>query len=278
MSGIIFFKTQKLEELKDFYLNQIGCELWLNQKDCLIFRHHNFLFGFCRREEVENRAMLTFFYESRDEVDKLHDRLKDISMSVPAVNEKYHIYHFFAHDPEERVVEFQYFDHRVTSYMTGDRLLLTRRSFRHFENTEIPESLLRQVLELSRFAPTARNSQPYYFKFIKDRELLMWLSKTREKSTQPIGNAPTAVVIGADPAISRRYIQDGCIAAYHFILAAWFYGLGTCWIAAMDRDDIKDRLHIPRDNYIATITPLGFPVEPAKTAPERKPLEGFIRE
>ena len=94
MSGILFLKTRMLEKLKDFYTRQIGCELWLDQGDCLIFRHQNFLFGFCQRDEAENKAMLTFFYESRDEVDLMYDRLKDIAFNKPALNEKYHIYQF----------------------------------------------------------------------------------------------------------------------------------------------------------------------------------------
>ncbi|MBN1212909.1 MAG: nitroreductase family protein, partial [candidate division Zixibacteria bacterium] len=232
MSGILFLKTRMLEELKNFYIQRIGCELWLDQGDCLIFRHHNFLFGFCRRDEVENKAMLTFFYESRDEIDRMYDRLKESAMNKPALNEKYHIYQFFALDPENRPVEFQYFDHAVSEYMTGDKLLLSRRSIRKFENRTIPDDLLDKVFEFSRWAPTARNTQPYYFKIIKDRAVLEFLSQTRGDSTKPIGNAPLAVAICADPNVSNRYIQDGCIAAYHFILAAWFYGLGTCWIAA----------------------------------------------
>jgi len=278
MSGILFLKTRMLEELKDFYTRQIGCELWLDQGDCLIFRHHNFLFGFCQRDEAENKAMLTFFYESRDEVDRIYDGLKDIAMNKPALNEKYHIYQFFAHDPENRPVEFQYFDHAVSEYMSGDRLLLSRRSIRKFENRAITDDLLEKVLELSRWAPTARNTQPYYFKIIRDRAALEFLSRTRGDSTKPIGNAPLAVAICADPNVSKRYLQDGCIAAYHFILAAWFYGLGTCWIAAMDRNDIKEKLNIPPEHYIATITPLGYPVNPNKAAPERKAREEFVKE
>ncbi|MBN1211520.1 MAG: nitroreductase family protein, partial [candidate division Zixibacteria bacterium] len=81
-----------------------------------------------------------------------------------------------------------------------------------------------------------------------------------------------------DPTISNRFIQDGCIAAYHFIMAAWFYGLGTCWIADMDRDEVKAKLNIPPEHYVATITPLGYPLSPNKKAPERKAREEFIKE
>jgi nitroreductase len=277
MSGILFLKTKKLDDLKDFYIRQVGCEMWLDQADCAILRHGNLLFGFCERDEVQNQAMLTFFYENREEVDRMFDRLKSVAVSEPTQNDKYNIYQFFAHDPEERMVEIQHFNHPAATYRPGDDLLLSRRSIRRFEQSDIHPDVLKQVLDLSRWAPTSRNTQSYYFKFIRDPETLDWLSGTRGKSTSPIGNARLAVAVCSDPAISKRHVQDGCIAAYHFLLAAWFYGLGTCWIAAMDRDDVKQRLKIPPDHYVATVTPLGYPEGGPKAAPERKPSEEFVR-
>jgi nitroreductase len=106
--------------------------------------------------------------------------------------------------------------------------------------------------------------------------LLDWLSGVRGRNSEPIGRATAAVAVVADPARSRRHVQDGCIAAYHLLLAAWLFGLGTCWIAAMDRDDVKEELSIPRDHYIATVTPLGYPAESPHT-PQRRSKEEIVR-
>jgi hypothetical protein len=43
----------------------------------------------------------------------MYTRLKDIAQDSPRENEKYHIYQFFAVDPEERILEFQCFLHPV---------------------------------------------------------------------------------------------------------------------------------------------------------------------
>jgi nitroreductase len=85
-----------------------------------------------------------------------------------------------------------------------------------------------------------------------------------------------AIAVITDPGKSKRHIQDGCIAAYHLILAAKAHGLGTCWIAAMDREDVKEELNIPADHYVATITPLGYPSEEPKVAKRRNAKE-FVR-
>ena len=277
MSGILFMKTQQLEALRNFYTVRLGCQIWLEQADCLIVRHGNLLIGFCGRDETDKDGLITFFYDTRDEVDQLYERFKSIAASPPASNEKYRIYHFFASDPDGRKIEFQHFEHRVDRYCAGDEMLLSRRSVRDFEETGIPEEILTQVLDLSRFAPTSRNSQSYYFKLIKDRQILTSLSETRGKFSAPISKAPLAVAICSDPDLSKRHVQDGCIAAYHFTLAAWFFGLGTCWIAAMDREDAKEMLEIPQNHYIATITPLGYPKQRVINPPERKELSWFFR-
>ncbi|UCD63511.1 MAG: nitroreductase family protein [Candidatus Zixiibacteriota bacterium] len=277
MSGILFLKTKELGPLREFYVEKVGCEVWLEQADCTIFRHGNFLFGFCQRDTVETDAMLTFFYNGTEEVDRMFDALRDTAVSEPKHNDKYSIYQCFVRDPDGRMVELQYFDDPVIRYLAGDDLLLTRRSVREFLPDEIPREVLTRVLDLSRFAPTSMNRQGYYFRIIRDRQMLGWLSETRSSSTSPIANTPMAVAICADPEVTKRAVQDGCIAAYHFILAAWFYGLGTCWIAAMDRDDIKQRLGIPQDHYIATITPLGYPSQRQIETPPRKPLEEYVK-
>lgn len=107
--GIVFFQTNKLSEIADFYLNRVGCELWLDQGGCNIFQFGNMLFGFCQREAVDNLGMITFYFSTKNEVDQFYEKFKDIAMDIPKDNLNYRIYHFFAKDPDGRNIEFQYF-------------------------------------------------------------------------------------------------------------------------------------------------------------------------
>jgi hypothetical protein len=113
MVGIVFFKSQKTRALEEFYTQQLGMEVWLRQADCIIFKHGNLLLGFCTRPEVERSGMITFVYRTKEEVDAVYKKLKDIAATSPAVNDKYDIYHFFGRDPEDRILEFQCFLHSV---------------------------------------------------------------------------------------------------------------------------------------------------------------------
>ncbi len=109
MSGIVFFKTRKLETLKEFYLQRVGAKLWMDQRDCVILRFGNMLFGFCQREKADLDTLITFFYPTKGEVDLAYREFQSTAVAPPEMNPNYPIYNFFARDPEGRMIEFQYF-------------------------------------------------------------------------------------------------------------------------------------------------------------------------
>jgi hypothetical protein len=113
VSGIIFFSTQQLEQLHDFYIDQVGCQLWLDQGACQIFQYGNMLFGFCKGNKVTKEGTITFFFKEREDVDRMYQKFRMIANSPPKENKKYRIYHFYAADPEGRSIEFQYFMHPI---------------------------------------------------------------------------------------------------------------------------------------------------------------------
>ncbi|MCF8000339.1 MAG: nitroreductase family protein [Halanaerobiales bacterium] len=278
MSGIVFMKTKDLEKISTFYQDKIGMELWQDQEQCKIFEKGNLQLGFCQSNKIENDGIITYYFKDKKAVDKFYEKISvDLEITKePQVNNDFNIYQFFAKDPEDRTLEFQAFLHKLNPHLTGKELLLNRRSYRKFKDEEIPENILNKVIDLSRFAPTSMNSQSYYFKFITDEELICDLASIRKTASEPIKKAPMAVAICSDNEQSNRYKQDADIAAYHFMLAARLYNLGTCWIADMDRESIKSKLNIPMEHYIATITPLGF-IDNEIEAPERKPKENYIK-
>lgn len=107
--GIVFYQTRELARLHNFYVNKVGAILWLDQGGCRIYRFANMLFGFCQREENETGALLTFFYPTRQMVDDIYRKLEDVAEAPPRDNPEYRIYHFYARDPDNRLIEFQYF-------------------------------------------------------------------------------------------------------------------------------------------------------------------------
>lgn len=113
VAGIIFFRTGMLNTIVDFYVNELGMHIWLEQTDCIILNHGNLLLGFYEREIAELEGMITLFYPSREDVDVIFNQLKHIATTEPSMNERYRIYQFFGKDPEGRTLEFQAFLHQL---------------------------------------------------------------------------------------------------------------------------------------------------------------------
>jgi nitroreductase len=276
VAGITFFQTRDLDQTKSFFVSKVGMKVWLEQAECVILKHDNYLLGFCERDESDTQGIITFFYEKEADVDEMYEKIRDHAIGEPVINDKYRIYHFFARDPDGRMVEFQSFLHQLNQFNSGDELLLKRRSIRKYEKKEVSDEVLWKVFELCRFAPTSKNCQSYYFIVIRDQDKLEFLAGLRGESSSPIVKAPMAVAVCTDSQVTRQPMQDGCIAAYHFLLAAKLFNLGTCWIAAMDREDVKEMLGIPLDHYVATITPVGYPAE-RREAPARREASEMVR-
>jgi len=69
--------------------------------------------------------------------------------------------------------------------------IMTRRSIREFKKTPVPEELLKRVIECGLRAPSAKNSQPWRFHVIRDKETLekvagLLLSNPEAKEDGPI--------------------------------------------------------------------------------------------
>jgi nitroreductase len=95
-----------------------------------------------------------------------------------------------------------------------------------------------------------------------------------EEPSASLNRTPLAVAVCSDPGKSGAYIQDVYIAACHFMAACRCYGVGTCWVAAMDRADVKKVPKIPDRHYVVTVTPVGHPTR----IPESPPKESSERD
>jgi hypothetical protein len=113
MSGIVFFSTEQRDTVVEFYTETVGADVWLEQPDCTILEYDGFRFGFCQREQTEDCGVITFVFDDRAGVDKMHDTVGEAAIEEPHENEPYEIYQFFAEDPDGRTAEFQTFLHEL---------------------------------------------------------------------------------------------------------------------------------------------------------------------
>jgi len=141
-----------------------------------------------------------------------------------------------------------------------------RQSVRSYQDKEIPEEILQQILEAGRLAPSASNGQGWKFIVVKDENLRKKLVPAC-KNQKFVGEAPIVIAgCGTDPDYimtngEHTYSIDLAIALDHMSLEAASLGLGTCWIGAFYQDQVKEILGVPESVRVVNLLTLGYPKE-----------------
>lgn len=164
--------------------------------------------------------------------------------------------------------------------MSLNPIFKKRYSCRNYEDKEISQEKLENVLNAGRLAPSARNKQPYKFVVVEDEDLKKELAKAAGQDF--IGKASVIIAgVSLDPENKMScsvptYPVDLAIALDHITLQAVEEGLATCWIGAFDQKKAKEILSIPKDYKIASLMPLGYPADNPPAEKQRKDLDKLV--
>lgn len=140
-------------------------------------------------------------------------------------------------------------------------IVLSRKSVRRYEQTEIPQDVLDKILEAGRQAPSAANRQPWHFIVLTDYEIKKELSSG--VFNRFIKDAPVAIVGCAqkDLILGKWSIVSTAIALQNMVVAAWAMGVGSCWIGDFNEEQVRKLLVIPESWGIVALVSFGYPSE-----------------
>ena len=149
-----------------------------------------------------------------------------------------------------------------------------RQSDRGYLDMPVSRDLIDRCLEAARLAPSACNSQPWFFVVVDDPELRKSVAGRLHDLVMP-GNrfAETAPVLVAvvieQPSFLPRigglvknkpfYLMDVGMAVQNFCLQAAGEGLGTCILGWFDEKGVQELLGIPRKRRVPLVITLGYP-------------------
>lgn len=145
--------------------------------------------------------------------------------------------------------------------------LKTRRSIRIFEDKDVPEEIVDDILDCARKAPSGHNSQAWKFVVVRNKDNKDQLAKAQKWSSF-IADAPICIVVCCTESEHRpsNYLSAAC-AAQNILLSAHAHGLGGCWCYVKDFDDlsiesrVRDILIIPKNIEVLCMIPIGYPDE-----------------
>lgn len=183
-----------------------------------------------------------------------------------------------------------------------------RRSIRRFRDKPIPESLLVQVLDAGRWAPSAGNTQPWRIILVSDAEIRSELiemmaghlkehilsegateeARTIEENLEMLSSAPILIVAcmtkevfgeRLDRWLSEHTmgVQSVAAAIQNMLLVAHDEGLGACWFCAplFCQNVVRTVLKIPQHVDPQALITLGY-LTANLDPPQRKSLEEIV--
>ena len=164
--------------------------------------------------------------------------------------------------------------------MSVMRAIRERRSVRKYQDKNIPEEIMAELLEAARLAPSAKNSQFWRFIAVKDIEQRKKLAKAAGGQNF-LAEAPVVIAgVSLDPERIMRcgvpaYAVDVAIAMTNISLAAAARGIGSCWIGYFDQEESRKILGVPAQYKIVELMPLGYSADKSSRR-TRKPLEEIV--
>lgn len=172
--------------------------------------------------------------------------------------------------------------------MTIKEAINARKSIRKYKDKPIPEDVIKELLEAARLAPSAENTQSHKYWLVKDQTTKNKLLKYQAFGQPFVYEAPLILVCCADPSAypdstdpesnPNNYAHmDLAIATSFLVLRATELGLGSVFIAWIERDKIKEALHIPKHYILPFVIPLGYPDENPPARPRKAIKEIIIK-
>jgi nitroreductase len=169
------------------------------------------------------------------------------------------------------------------------RIIKGRRSIRRYQDKEISDDVLNQLLESIRWAPSWANTQCWEIILVKDpaaKEKLSEILGPTNPARKAVIQAPLVFAICGKLKSSGYYkdkvttelgdwfMFDLGLATQNLCLAAHSFGLGTVIAGMFDHAKTKALLNVGEDYEVVALVPVGYPAKDAP-APKRREISEF---
>jgi nitroreductase len=141
----------------------------------------------------------------------------------------------------------------------------SKREVREYADRPLPDDVLTQILQAGRSAGSSKNTQPWRFIVLRDREHRHALAP----SLMAPRNLDRCAVAVAVVLLNDRLRFDAGRVAQNMMVAAWALGVGSCpnSVRPDEHDRVREDLRLPAGAAIATVLTLGYPAPGSKPRP-----------
>lgn len=143
--------------------------------------------------------------------------------------------------------------------MNVSEAISLKRAVRQYQDKPLPERAVLAILNAGRRAQSSKNSQPWHFIAIRDKETLKALSETGNFAGHLDGAALGVTILTPDPDQRFSIMFDAGQAAAYMQLAAWELGIGSCLATIYEPDKARKLLGFPDDMHMRIAISFGYP-------------------
>jgi nitroreductase len=145
--------------------------------------------------------------------------------------------------------------------------VVAKREVREYTDRPIPDDILTKILQAGRATGSAKNTQPWRFVVLRDREHRRNLARSIMAPRNLEGCAAAVAIV----LLNERLRFDAGRVAQNMMVGAWALGIGSCpnSVRPDQHDAMRDDLGIPAESAIATLITLGYPA-PGQPRPRAK--------
>ena len=163
------------------------------------------------------------------------------------------------------------------------RAVRTVRQARQYKPDAVPQEVIDELLEVARWTGSSRNTQPWHFVVVTDKDKLKAISELRT-AINWVAGAPLAIAIVLDGANQMSEAYDEGRVTERLLIAARVRGLGggVAWYGdASQQAEGKRILGIPEERTARQVVVIGYPTStkdprPTRATPGRKPLTEIV--
>jgi nitroreductase len=138
------------------------------------------------------------------------------------------------------------------------KTIRSKRAVRKFTDEPLPEEAVETILNAGRLAQSAKNTQPWHFIAMRDRETLEALSKLGHYAGHLAGAALGVAILTPPPEQRFSIMFDAGQAAAYMQLAAWELGVGSCLATIYEPEQARQLLTFPEDWHIRIAISFGY--------------------
>lgn len=146
---------------------------------------------------------------------------------------------------------------------------------REYQNKELPEEVVRRIVEAAHLTASSINQQPWHFILIRNRETLGKLGSLISTGRY-IAQARAAVVVACEKK-SRYAVSDASRAIQSMVLTAWAEGVGSNWTGFGGLETIRKKVGLPDTYDVLAVVPFGYPKRSlGKGKKKRRPFNEVV--